>query len=96
MTSQPLSLEHATFFKKTDIVVATILEGTPQQQLSNPENLELLLTEAKLMLSHDTVKVETGFLPENSPSTGENLALFAEEQKGIEAIIGTKLRKAGC
>ncbi len=86
-----LSLEHAESFK-TDILVVAILEGSTQEQLSNLEQLELLLADAKLLLAHDTVIVETKLLPENNFNTGENLVLFAQENNVKEIIIGIKKR----
>jgi len=86
-----LSLEHAESFK-SDIVVVAILEGSTQEQLNNLDKLELLLADAKLLLSHNTVKVETKLLPENNLNTGENLVMFARENNVKEIIIGIKKR----
>ena len=86
-----LSLEHAKCFK-ADIVVVAILEGNSQEQLNHLDQLEPLLADAKLLLSHDTAKVETRLLSENNLSTGENLVAFASEDNIKEIIIGIKKR----
>lgn len=86
-----LSLEHAEAFG-TDIIVVAILEGNTIEQMSRLEQLELLLSDAKLLLSHETVNVETKILPENNLSTGENLVTFASENNVREIIIGIKKR----
>lgn len=72
------------------LLVATALEGDPQEQLHNLKHAEQILDYARVYLTSDDGKCETKLLPAKNLSAGKNLVRLAGEVKADLMIIGIK------